>query len=70
MNKIKCLECGEELESKYRHDFQECHCKNRAFTDGGNDYMRIGAKDFTKILIWNDKEKQFKSIEEKKCLKN
>jgi hypothetical protein len=42
MGKVKCLSCGEVLESKYRHDFQECSCSNGTYVDGGNDYMRIG----------------------------
>lgn len=59
MNKIKCLECNTELESKFRHDFVSCDCPNNSFTDGGDDYMRIGGKDITKILIWDDMKKKF-----------
>lgn len=40
---MMCPECGEVLESKYRHDFVQCHCTNRAFVDGGDAYMRAGA---------------------------
>ena len=49
MNKIKCSQCGEILESKFRHDFQQCQCSNETFIDGGNDYCRCGGKDPTKI---------------------
>ena len=59
MNKIKCLECDTILESVYRHDFQSCECPNGAFVDGGNDYMRFGCKDITKILFWNEETKEF-----------
>lgn len=59
MNKIKCLECNTELESKYRHDFQSCDCPNQAFTDGGNDYMRFGAKDITKVLVWDETQNEW-----------
>lgn len=39
--KIKCLKCGDIIESKFRHDFRWCSCKN-IFIDGGNDYLRYG----------------------------
>jgi len=39
-NRIKCLDCGEILESKHRHDWVSCKCGN--FVDGGHDYKRIG----------------------------
>lgn len=51
MGRIKCLMCGEELESKSRHDFQMCGCENGAFIDGGNDYTRWGAKFPDKIEV-------------------
>ena len=34
-NSVKCLVCNTILESKYRHDFQQCNCSNKAFVDGG-----------------------------------
>jgi len=40
-NKVKCLFCGDIIESKFRHDFQECKC-GKIFVDGGNSYQRIG----------------------------
>lgn len=40
--KIRCLKCGGELESKFRHDFKKCSCDNETFVDGGNDYFRYG----------------------------
>lgn len=61
MNKIKCVECGEELVSKHRHDFVSCSCINKAFTDGGDAYQRVGAKDLTKILLWNEEKEEFES---------
>jgi len=51
MGKIQCLNCGEILESKYRHDFQMCDCKNKSFVDGGNTYLRVGGKNLDKIKI-------------------
>lgn len=32
------LVCKQILENKFRHDFQQCSCKNKTFTDGGNNY--------------------------------
>ncbi len=39
MSKVRCPFCGDIIESKYRHDFQECSCK-KTFIDGRNDYIR------------------------------
>lgn len=44
-NAIKCLICNTILESKHRHDFQQCNCSNGAFVDGGLFYERLGAMD-------------------------
>lgn len=38
-NKAKCNKCGEIIESKHRHDFVRCSCKNLA-VDGGKDYLK------------------------------
>jgi len=45
--KVKCLNCGEIIQSMHRHDFVPCSCwKNIPDTtgicvDGGADYCRI-----------------------------
>ena len=44
-NSVKCLVCNTILESKHRHDFQQCNCSNGAFVDGGLSYERLGAMD-------------------------
>ncbi len=62
MNKIKCLGCNTELESKFRWDFESCNCENQTFVDGGNDYKRFGGKDINKVLFWNEKKQQFTKI--------
>jgi hypothetical protein len=41
--------CGEEIESKHRHDFVMCKCEN-LFVDGGKDYLRRGARDIDKCV--------------------
>ena len=48
-NAIKCLVCNTILESKHRHDFQQCNCSNGAFVDGGLSYERLGAIDLSLI---------------------
>ena len=48
-NSIKCLVCNTILESKYRHDFQQCNCSNKAFVDGGLSYNKVGGKDLSLI---------------------
>lgn len=51
MSKVKCLKCGEELESKSVHDFQQCMCKNQTFVDGGDQYCRIGGADMNFVQV-------------------
>ena len=59
-NAIRCNICGEEIESKHRHDYVQCKCGACA-VDGGHDYLRRCAKDescFTDIsIIANVKKK-------------
>jgi hypothetical protein len=45
MAKVRCLKCGEELESKSIHDFCMCECDNQTFVDGGSHYTRFGGVD-------------------------
>lgn len=40
-NRIKCLLCGDIIESKTRHDMKYCSCGN-CYVDGGLDYLRRG----------------------------
>ena len=52
--KIKCLNCGDIIESKSVHDLVSCKCES-CYIDGGKDYLHFGGKDFSKILIiFND----------------
>ena len=48
-NSVKCLVCNTILESKHRHDFVTCGCKNQTFNDGGLSYNRVGGKDLSLI---------------------
>ena len=38
-DQVKCLKCGDIIESKNRHDFVTCSCGNVS-VDGGKDYLR------------------------------
>lgn len=47
------------MESKHRHDFVQCDCPLETFVDGGNDYVRTGGMDLTKIKFWNEEKGEF-----------
>ena len=54
VNGILCKCCQSVLYSIHRHHFNECECPNRAFADGGRDYLRYGAyelKDTLQVTI-------------------
>ena len=55
MGKVRCLVCGMVLVSVNRHDFVQCNCNNKAFVDGGDDYLKCGAKQLSKIEVWTEK---------------
>ena len=38
-NRIRCLKCGDVIESVTVHDYRECSCGACA-VDGGKDYLR------------------------------
>lgn len=38
-NRMKCLICGDVIESKFTHDFVWCQCGNLGL-DGGLEYVR------------------------------
>jgi hypothetical protein len=51
-NSVTCQECHKTIVSYHRHDYKTCLCPNNAMVDGGNDYLRYGAKDMNKIKIF------------------
>lgn len=53
MSKAKCLKCNDIIESKHRHDFVRCSC-DEIFLDGGDEYIRAGAKDPSNFMMFND----------------
>ena len=48
--KIRCLICGDTIKSKSVHNLVSCKCES-CYIDGGNEYLRFGGNDFSKILI-------------------
>ena len=49
---LDCLDCGQNLISHHRHDYNSCGCDNSAFIDGGTAYVRYGAKDLNKVKLF------------------
>ena len=47
-NAIRCNLCGDEIESKHRHDFVFCSCR-ACFADGGSEYLRRGGESYTEL---------------------
>ena len=56
MAKIKCLKCGDIIESVHRHDFKWCSCQSVA-VDGGKDYTRI-VGDLSSYIIIDEKKEE------------
>jgi ribosomal protein L37AE/L43A len=40
-NSARCKKCGDEIESRHRHDWVQCKC-GAIFVDGGKEYLRRG----------------------------
>ncbi len=39
-HRLKCLDCGDVIQSKHRHDFVSCSCR-KVSIDGGGEYQRM-----------------------------
>ena len=53
LNTIRCNLCGDEIESKHRHDYVRCKC-GACSVDGGRDYLRRSfskSTDYTELSI-------------------
>lgn len=50
-NAIKCLKCGDVVESVARHDFRWCKCRSVA-VDGGKDYLKRAGVDWEDRTEW------------------
>lgn len=66
--KIKCLNCNETIESKYRHNLVSCKCEN-CYVDGGQDYLHFRGKDYNKILVIFDDGTEVLARDEEKYKK-
>ena len=57
-NTIRCNNCGDVIESNYRHDYVKCSC-GRVAVDGGRDYLRRSftesPDDYTELSVFNEK---------------
>ena len=62
-NVIQCNNCGDTIESQYRHDYVQCKCGECA-VDGGHDYLRRSFRDkdcytdLSETVEVSDKEKK------------
>lgn len=61
-NAVKCLKCGEILESLFGYDYKRCKCENHTMVDGGLEWGRYGGVDLKKVkllhvYLWEDFEK-------------
>ena len=59
-NMIKCLHCGEIIESKTTHDMNLCSC-GAVSVDGGLEYIRRGfltrpEDDYEELSVYEDGE--------------
>lgn len=60
-NQVRCKLCGDEPESKHRHDFRPCKCGN-VIVDGGKDYLRrvFSTREWEDISIEENDDIQVK----------
>lgn len=47
-NVARCLQCNDTVESETRHHLAFCAC-GKMFVDGGQEYLRRGGEDLSKI---------------------
>lgn len=72
-NAVKCLVCNSVLESKHRHNYVQCQCRNECAVDGGLVYQRILAKDLDLVenlceYVEMTRGEHYKQIEEQRIL--
>ena len=48
-NAAKCTVCGDEIDSKHRHDFVSCSC-GAISIDGGKDYIKWSVANLSDII--------------------
>lgn len=54
-NAARCRKCGDEIESKSRHDYRVCSCGSIA-VDGGLNYIRRAGEmgDIEELSEWDE----------------
>jgi hypothetical protein len=58
IKKLKCKNCGDEIESEHRHDFTGCSCGDIA-VDGGDAYFRmVHSKDAEWEVLRDDSDEK------------
>ena len=60
-HEVQCLQCGDVIQSMYRHDFKWCACKSIA-VDGGGDYLKMSYTEGSEYKIL-EKEGNAKNTE-------
>ena len=60
-NMARCRNCGDVIESNFRHDFVSCRC-GAISVDGGQDYMRRcgNPEDFEDVQLSTKASKKAK----------
>ena len=66
-NAIRCNICGDEIESKHRHDFVTCKC-GACSVDGGHDYLRRCFKEEGCYLRWKAQMQTSLATQVKSCM--
>jgi len=53
-NQIKCLNCGDEINSSHKNDYKKCKCGSVG-VGGGTEYLkRVGSKYMDQSIITLD----------------
>lgn len=69
-NKAQCLRCGDIIESKHRHDFVWCSCRdengepNGIAVDGGRDYLKRMVMDKALLKDLSEEEVYFEGADD------
>jgi len=67
VNRAKCLECGDEIQSNHRHDYVFCSCGSLS-VDGGSEYLKRSWNDktvFEELSLYEDDD--FETIRKHLC---
>ena len=52
VNRVQCLNCGEIIISRYRHNYVSCKCGSTA-VDGGIDYLKRTGLNYKEMSLHN-----------------